>query len=285
MLRVLDHLSLARERLLRAGLDEQAARLDAEVLLRHVLGWDRATLLAQQHEPMSQDCALRYDALVERRRRREPVSLIIGKREFWGLEFEVTRDVLTPRPETELIVEEAINAFRHDYQPKLAIDAGTGCGCLAVSLAREFPGTLIIATDISHAALEVARRNAARHNVAARIRFVRTSFLEALEVQADLIVSNPPYVAEPDAVTLMPEIRNHEPAVALLAGADGLDAFRLLLAQARTRLRVGGWFIAECGHDQERGVRQLVAGHKDLSLVRFREDLQQIPRTIVLRRT
>src|SRR5262249_27521979 len=158
-----------------------------------------------------------------RRLRREPISYIIGTREFWGLDFEVGPDVLIPRPETELIVEEAIKMGRAPFSAldrPLFIDVGTGSGVLAVVLAREFPNARVVATDVSARALGVARRNAARHGVSDRIRFVETSFLEGIEDDACLIVSNPPYVPATSAPALTPEVRDYEPPVAVFAGED-----------------------------------------------------------------
>jgi release factor glutamine methyltransferase len=195
----------ARDRFVEAGISSGLASLDAEVLARQVLGWDKAKFLADRHEAASSAFLLNFEHLVARRIRREPISYITGTREFWGLDFEVTPDVLIPRPETELIVEEALERF--DKQARLVIfDVGTGSGCLAVSLAREFPSARVIGTDVSKHALSVARRNAARHNVDDRVRFIETSFLTGVEGPADLIVSNPPYVPLSSAPGLTPEV-------------------------------------------------------------------------------
>lgn len=281
---LVERVAAARERLARAGIPGESAGLDAEVLARHLLGWDRATYLAARHRKAPASFEARYEALVERRARREPVSVITGRREFWGLELEVTRDVLAPRPETELIVEAALALAAAGAPLRTIIDVGTGSGCLAVALARELPDASVVATDISPAALAVARRNAARHGVKDRIRWVRTDLLDGLAVEADLVVANPPYLAAPAAPELQPEVRDYEPVTALLAGADGLDVVRALLSQVESRLAPGGCLIVEFGFGQEPAIRSLVEARPGLDLVRMHRDLQGIPRTAVVRR-
>ncbi len=241
-----------------------------------------------------------YGQLIARRASREPISVILGRREFWGLEFEVTPAVLAPRPETELIVELALESgaglqarerrgeggvgapVARDAGALTIVDVGTGSGCLAACLAVEFPSARVIATDISVEALAVAARNATRHGVAGRTVFVRTSLLDAVAGPATLIVSNPPYVPSGDIATLPPEVRDWEPHTALDGGADGLDVVRALLADAPRVLAPGGWLIMEFGYGQEAGVRDVVA-RSALELVAIRSDLQQVPRTLVAR--
>ena len=281
-----DHVTAARERLVRAGIGPESAILDAEVLARYALGWDRATYLSNRHTVASSAFENRYAQLVARREQREPVPFITGHREFWGLDFEVTRDVLIPRPETELILEEAIALVggQPSATPVSIVDAGTGCGCLATALAVELPGAHITATDISPAALRVARRNAARHGVADRIRWVETSFLTNLDDAPNLVVSNPPYVPAGAAAALSPEVRDYEPAIAVLSGTDGLAALRELVRQAEGCLTPGGWLIVEFGLGQEAALRALVSTQPCLSVVKIRSDLQGIARTAVIRR-
>jgi release factor glutamine methyltransferase len=286
-MKVRDPVAAARGRLVRAGIEPGEAALDAELLAREVLGWDRAGYVAHSDEPAPDQFVPAFEALVGRRERREPVSLILGRREFWGVEFEVTRDVLTPRPETEIIVEEALGCVtgRSDVAPRLLIaDVGTGSGCLAIALARDIPGARAVATDVSVGAIEVARRNARRHGVADRVTLVRTSLLDGVSGPFDLIVSNPPYVPTDAFVTLPPEVREHEPRLALDGGPDGLDTIRELLAQAVIRLASDGWLIVEFGVGQEGGVTQAVAHWPSLELRRVRRDLQGIPRTAVITR-
>jgi release factor glutamine methyltransferase len=276
-----DRIAAAREALVRAGLAPTDAATDASVLARHALGWDRATLVARGREAPPPSFDTSFDEFVARRAAREPVALIMGIREFWGLDFEVTSDVLVPRPETEFIVEEALAEF--EDAPQTVIDIGTGTGCLAIALAREFPEARVIATDISAAALEVARRNASSHAVAHRIAFVRTSFLSGIRVRANLIVSNPPYVPDSAAPALAPEIVGHEPHMALFGGADGLAPIRAILATAEHAVAPDGRLIVEFGFGQEPEVTEL-AEACGWRVLRLRDDLQGIPRTIVLGR-
>jgi release factor glutamine methyltransferase len=273
----------ARRRLTAAGVEPNESAMDVALLARHVLGWDLARFVAHQTDPPVPGFAARYEALVARRERREPISSIIGRREFWGLEFEVGPAVLAPRPETELILDEALARLPRTAatgRGELMIDVGTGSGCLAVCLAREFPTARVVATDISQPALEIAASNAARLGVAGRVAFVLTSLLDGVAGPAELIVSNPPYVPTADLAGLPPEVRDWEPRTALDGGADGLDLVRLLFRGAARALAPGGWLIMEFGYGQEGGVREAVA-RSPLELVAIRNDLQGIPRTLV----
>jgi release factor glutamine methyltransferase len=278
-----EHVSRARERLERAGIRHDEAALDAEILARHLLGWDRATFLVRRHETTDEPFDTSYSALVSRRARRQPLHQIVGHREFWGLEFEISPHVLIPRPETELIVEEAVARFS-SKPPRRVIDVGTGSGCLAIALALEFPGARLVATDLSAAALEVARRNAQRHRVADRVQLVECSLLSRVNGAADLIVSNPPYVPAPSAQGLAPEVRDHEPAVALFGGVDGLDAIRGLLRQAPAHLAPAGCLIFEFGMGQAQDVQALIEREPELRLARICSDLQGIDRVAVVDR-
>lgn len=273
----------ARDRFVLAGISANLAALDAEVLARRVLGWDRARFLADRNEQASSVFLLNFEHFVARRERREPVSYILGTREFWGLDFEVGPDVLIPRPESEFIIEEALERIEKDARP-LIVDVGTGSGCLAVVLAREVPGARVVATDVSPRALAVARRNAARHGVIDRLTFVETSFLDGLADTPDLIVSNPPYVPSVSGPGLTPEVRDYEPSVAVFGGEDGLDGLRSVLEAAAQKLAPGGWLIMEFGYGQDEIVTALVKNTAALSLVKIRNDLQDIPRTAVVRR-
>jgi release factor glutamine methyltransferase len=275
----------ARQRLMKAGISANLAALDAEVLARRVLGWDTARFLSNRDQDATTSFLLNYEHYVARRMRREPISYIIGTREFWSLDFEVTPDVLIPRPETELIVEEALDIVKRDRESRSRfIDVGTGSGVLAIVLAKESPSARVVATDVSAAALRVARRNAERHGVADRITFVETSFLDGLEESADLIVSNPPYVPAVSAPGLTPEVVDYEPSVAVFAGDDGLDGLRHVLKDSIAHLAPGGWLIVEFGYGQEDAVRSIVDGLPALSLVKIRADLQDIPRTAVMQK-
>jgi release factor glutamine methyltransferase len=264
-----------------AGLPSDSARLDAEVLARSVLRWDRATYFSRRHEPAPPGFETAFDALIARRRRREPTHLLVGIREFWGREFEVAPGVLVPRPETELIVERALEFFPDRGQPLRIADAGTGTGCLAVTLAVELPHALVVASDLSPTALAVAARNAGRHRVADRVRLVRGDFLAPFAGPFDLVVSNPPYVRLADLPDLMPEVRLHEPALALAGGDDGLDAFRVIVRQVGPRLSSGGRVLVEIGEGQAEEVCRLAI---DAGLVvdEIARDLQQHPRVACL---
>ncbi|HVB38547.1 MAG TPA: peptide chain release factor N(5)-glutamine methyltransferase [Vicinamibacterales bacterium] len=278
----------ARDRLVRAGLAPAEADFDARLLARHVLGWDAARLLTEQREPEPPDFAARYDAIVARRAGREPVAYITGVREFWGLPFAVSPDVLIPRPDTELLVEEAVTELRDSSawgSPERAVivDVGTGSGCVAISLAREMPGAFVVATDVSPAALQVARRNAGRLVPENPPRFVRADMLSGLRLLADVIVSNPPYVREGDAPGLTPEVRDREPSPALFGGTDGLVLIRRLLEQAPSRLRPGGRLLFEFGCGQDDAVEELISADGRYTIIGIRRDLQGIPRAAVLR--
>ena len=275
--------SAARHRLVAAGVDERDVALDAEVLARHALGWDRARYLSRARDPVPPAFDERFDPLVERRCRREPVAQITGSREFWGLDIAVTPDVLIPRPESELLVETPVALLGNRAAPWDVADVGTGSGCLAVALARELRRARVTATDISPPALAVARRNATRHGVADRVSLHHTRGLDGLPGPYDLIVSNPPYVPEPEMTTLAPEVARYEPTSALCGGPDGLDPARELVPAAAARLRPGGWLVMEIGAGQTEAVTEVVTRQPKLSLVEFRTDLQGIPRAAVIR--
>ena len=278
-----ERLADARDRFLRAGISRDEATLDAEVLARHVLACDRATLLTRARDPLPSAFERLFEDLVQRRVAREPVAYIVGHREFWGLEFEVTPAVLIPRPETELIIEEALSSWPARDAVRRVIDVGTGSGCLAVVLAIEFAAAKVIGTDLSPEALEVAGRNGARHNLGGRVSFIRANLLDRISGAADLIVSNPPYLRAGDAPELQPEVARYEPSSALYAGADGLDVIRRLFAEAPPHLADNGQLIVEFGFDQEPGVRG-AAERTGWTIDRIRQDLQGIPRVAVLRR-
>ncbi len=281
-------IAAAKRLLEQAGIDPVEAAVDADLLARHVLGWDRARLLASLIDPPPPGFDAAYATLVARRQRREPAAYIVGGREFWRRDFEVGPGVLVPRPETESIVEEAIArcgahaAAPHREHPLLVADVGTGSGCLAVTLAAEFPGARVVATDTSRTALAFARRNAARHDVSDRIEFVETDLLADVDARFDLIVSNPPYVRSEEMERLPDEVRDYEPKQALLGGRDGLDVIRRLLLQSESRLCTGGLLIFEFGFGQEAGVRDVVGARPAFRMEAVRSDLQRIPRTAVV---
>ena len=277
----------ARRRLERAGIEAVEAAIDADVLARHALGgWERGQLLAGLRDASPPGFAEGFEPLVRRREQREPTGYLTGHREFWNIDIEVGPGVLIPRPETELIVEEVLARVTSRAEgPRLRIaDVGTGSGCLAVALARWLPGAHIVATDVSDAALRVARRNAARHEVRDRVLVLQGNLLQGTDGLFDVIVSNPPYVPAGDLASLQPEIREFEPVGALDGGPDGLDLIRRLVPEAATRLVPGGWLMFEFGFGQSEGVRAIIANEPRLDLVDVRADLAGIPRVAVARR-
>jgi release factor glutamine methyltransferase len=264
---------------------DDEAGLDARLLAQFLLRWDAVRFLADARRADSPDFASRYAALVERRARREPLAYITGEREFWGLPFDVSPAVLIPRPETELIVEAALKQFP-DASAAIAIaDVCTGSGCLAVALAHERSRGTVVATDIAEAALQVARRNAARHGVDARVRFVCTDLLRDASGPFDLIVANPPYVPARDRDSLAPEVRDYEPAIALFGGDDGLRMIPELFVQAAARLAPGGRLIVEFGFGQAEAIEGLIAASGGLTMQGIEKDLQGIPRIAVAARS
>ena len=279
------HIAGAQARLRDAGLDPEQASCDAEVLARSLLGWDRATYLTHGRTEAPSGFVQRYEALLARREQREPVSLITGRREFWGLEFEVTTDVLTPRPETEILVEEALRLAPATLPRLHVVDVGTGSGCLAVAIAHERPLARVTATDISAAAVEVARQNARRLGVEHRIAWVCAPFMGSVLGTPELIVANLPYIAETDFAKLPPEVSEYEPRIALDGGSDGLDAIRQLVKQAGTRLAPGGHILLEFGVGQARMLGRYVERQPGLTLRGMRNDLQGIPRVAIIQRT
>lgn len=274
------YLTAAKALLVAAGIEPAEAARDVLLLAMHTLTWDCATLHARDADPAPDGFAAAYEPAIARRSRREPVAYITGVQEFWNRDFAVSPAVLIPRPETELIIEEAMSlAFI------TVADIGTGSGCLAVTLAAEFPRAQVVATDISGPALEVARANADRHGMAGRIEFRETSYLDGIAGPFDLIVANPPYVTDAEYVTLAPEVLDFEPRSALTAGSDGLDDVRAILSCAAARLAPGGMLLIEIGFGQSEKVRLLVQAMPGLTLVRISPDLQGIPRIIVAQRT
>jgi release factor glutamine methyltransferase len=276
-----DRTIAAAARLAAAGIARDEAERDARLLARTVLGWDAARLLASAPDAPPPYFADQYEALIDRRSAREPLAYVVGHQEFWGLDFSVSPAVLIPRPETELAVETALELFPDRERPLRIADVGTGSGCIAVALAHERPNAEVLATDISEDALSVARQNAERYGVSTRIEFTRRDLLNHLDRVFDLIVANPPYVPERDRPALQPEVRDHEPSLALFAGPDGLAVIERLLQQAADHLDLRGLLIMEFGFGQSDQVRALVQGTPGLEEVRLREDLQGIPRILI----
>jgi release factor glutamine methyltransferase len=271
-------LDLAISRLRGGGVGQPA--LDAERLLGHVLGWDRASILARGRDVLPPGDESRFLDLVAARARRHPLQHLIGTQAFWRHEFVVGPSVLIPRPETEVLVESSLGLLAGIEAPRV-IDVGTGSGCIALSLAAERPDATVVATDISAAALAVARENAARVDPAGRVRLVRGDLLDAFGGAAfDLVVSNPPYVEDAEWRHLEPEVRDHDPRGALVSD-EGVEAlYRRLLSGAARVLRPGGAVAVEVGAGQADAVaaQAAAAGFRDARAIR---DLQDIPRVVV----
>lgn len=238
-------------------LSTEKPRLEAEMLLATLLDWNRAQLLAHLDAPLPETIATTFRAWVLRRAAGEPLPYITGRIEFCALEFAVTPAVLIPRPETEMLVELALeHASETPGATRTIADVGTGSGCIAITLASRLPQARCYAIDLSSAALEVARQNAARHGVLERLHFLEGDLLTPLPEPVDIIVSNPPYIAESEWDSLPLSVRQ-EPALALLAGSDGLDVVRRLLAQAPAKLKPGGSILVEIGERQGAAVLAL----------------------------
>ncbi|HWL92560.1 MAG TPA: peptide chain release factor N(5)-glutamine methyltransferase [Phycisphaerae bacterium] len=266
------------------GIDD--SRLCAELLLAKVLNCQKITLYTRFNEVPTDEQRAAYRDLVKKAADHHPIAYLVGRKEFYSLEFKVTPDVLIPRPETELIVERALAwVAAHPREHFRVLDIGTGSGCLAVTLARRVPGLHAIATDISPAALAVARENAAKHGVESRIQFVEADLLDlpyglAPEGGFDLIVSNPPYVATRDAESLSRTVREYEPPAALFAGDDGLAIYRRLASGIAAMLRPGGLLLLEIGLGQADAVLDLFVGIPGLTPAGQYRDLAGIERTL-----
>lgn len=260
-------------------------RMNAEVLLMFTLGCGRAYLYAHpEHELTAQESA-RYDEALAQRARGVPSQYITGHQEFWGLDLVVSPAVLIPRPETEHVIEVALDLVRAGapslHHPKI-VDVGTGSGCIALALASELPQAEIHATEHSAAALEIARANAARHQLQNRIQFHHTDLLAGLAPHGfDVVVSNPPYVGESEEDQVQLEVRKFEPRQAVFAGPAGLEVIERLVPQAETVLKPDGWLVFEISGSIAEGVRGLLASWAE---VEIRNDLQGIPRVVAARR-
>lgn len=274
----------AAETLMTAGLPE--ARREARGLLEHVLDRDRTFLIGHPEHLITPAQVQIFRELVIRRAAGEPQQYITSRQSFFGLDFEVAKGVLIPRPETELLVETALELLENSKTAPVICDVGTGSGCIAIALLHERPDAHALALDISEAALEVARRNAARHSVSERLTFVKSDWFSEISPtnsSFDLIASNPPYVAEREIAGLQREVRDHEPREALAGGPDGLAVVRRLLVESGEFLKEGGHLLIEIGFDQANVMEKLI-DQKVWKLSAIQKDLQGIPRLVVLQK-
>lgn len=260
-------------------------RLDAEVLLSHCLGTDRYGLYREPERPITGEAVRGFRHLVARRRQGEPVAYLTGYREFWSLTFAVNRDVLVPRPETEILVEEVLNACADDGRGRPRIlEIGTGSGAISVALASELKDAAIVATDISPGALKVAARNAVDNGVADRIDFVRGDLFAPLKGAFDVIVSNPPYIAEREYAHLPADVKIFEPQGALLAGPEGTEFHREIVKEGWRCLTPGGRLFMEIGYGQKERVHAALREMNRYEEIRFRKDYAGVARVVTARR-
>jgi release factor glutamine methyltransferase len=250
-------------------------RRDTELLLLHLLRWDRTALLTHPERALSENETAQFESMVTRRVAHEPMQYIVGSQEFFGLSLEVSPDVLIPRPETEHVVETVLECADPGEVVRI-LDVGTGSGAIAIALAHALPRSQVTAVDISAPALAIAHGNAERHGVLDRMTFLQSDLLASVEGTGfDVVVSNPPYIA--DAEILEPQVSQYEPHTALYAGPTGLEVYQRLIPQAHRVLRPGGRLVLEIGFGQQKAVEALLAGWRDVRSVR---DLQGIPRVV-----
>ncbi len=254
----------------------ESSRLDAELLLAETLDLDRVGLYLHYDRPLDRNELTAYRALVKRRAGREPVAYILGRVEFWSLPFRVTPDVLIPRPDTEVLIEEALQHIEGECR---ILDIGLGSGAIAIALAHEKKDAAVAGIDISPQAVAIAGENARRNGVADRVDFSLGNLEDFSGGPYDLIVSNPPYIPHADLQNLMPDVRDYEPAAALDGGTDGFEAYRAILGQAPGELAKGGRLLVEVGLGQADAVRQLFAA-AGLADIRIRNDYGGIPRVV-----
>ncbi|HEV7698686.1 MAG TPA: peptide chain release factor N(5)-glutamine methyltransferase [Pyrinomonadaceae bacterium] len=276
---IADAIAAAAIKLADAGVAEP--RREAASLMAFTLGRPSAFLIAHpEYELMAEESAA-FEAFIARRASREPFQCITGRQEFWRLEFDVVPGVLIPRPETEILVEAAVNVISSHHEPRF-IEAGVGSGCISVSILHSVPAARAIATDVSISALQLAAQNALKHGVAARLKLREADLFAGVEGSFDLIVSNPPYIPDGDIGGLQAEVRDFEPIGALAGGRDGLDIIRLIVADSCHLLRPGGVLIMEIGEGQAAAVKGLFEP-RVWQTPKFLADLQAIDRVVIAR--
>lgn len=267
------------------GKGVESARLESEVLLAHVLNCPRIELIARSLEEPAEADRVRFRELIKRRTDGWPVAYLVGQKEFYLLKFEVSPAVLVPRPETEMLVLEALRLLKPLKSPTV-LDLGTGSGCIAVSVAHQKKDARVTATDISPDALDVAKRNAATHGVTDRVAFVQGDLFAAVPAGGtfDLVVSNPPYVTPTELATLSPDVRDHEPRLALDGGPDGLAFYRRIAAGVGPVLKPGGSLLVEIGSTQDEAVRAVLGERPELELGPTLRDANKLPRVVTAKR-
>jgi len=268
------------------GKSIDSPRLSAEWLLCYALGIKRIELYTQFNKVVGQEQLLQLHELVKRAGTHEPIAYLTGKKEFYSLEFEITKDCLIPRPETEILVERAIEFLRTRNGEQFVCDLCTGSGCVAVAIARNFANCRIVATDISDTALAIAEKNVAKHGLMNRIKLLQGDLFEPViaglgPAKFDLIVCNPPYVSEPDYEKLAPNVKNFEPKSALTAGQDGLDIIKKIIADASRHLKPTGTLMLEIGNEQGNAVRELLNTARYFGAVKIEKDYSNLDRLAV----
>ncbi len=264
-------------------------RLDAEILLAESRGCQRIELYTAFNQVPGEEALARFRELVRRRAAGTPVAYLVGRREFYSLSFRVTPDVLIPRPETEFLVVALLDRARQrppQDRPVEVADVGTGSGILAICAARHLPECRVTAVDISHKALAVAAANAGDHNVWERIEWIESDLLAAVPADRrfDFIVSNPPYVAEGELGAMAPEVKDHEPRTALVAGPKGTEVIERLVGQAAERLVPGGWLLMEINPALEKAIQEILAAESRLTIGPTIKDLAGLPRVVQAQR-
>jgi release factor glutamine methyltransferase len=262
-----------------------SARLDTEVLLAFCLKRDRLEFLKNPEMRISKTQLTDFKKLIARRMKWEPVAYIAGRKEFWSFTLEVNQDVLIPRPDTEVLVEETLNICRtQDFNKPRILDIGTGSGAIALALAKELPQSKIVATDISPAALTVAKKNTRKLGLAKQIEFLRGDLFEPVNGIFDIIVSNPPYIADQEYQQLPPGVKDYEPKEALWAGQTGVEFYEKLIYQSKKHLKDDGWLLLEIGAKQEQAVRGLMEDSGFYDSITVRRDYAGLPRVVRARR-
>jgi release factor glutamine methyltransferase len=274
----------ARQRLRKAGIEE--AEIEADLLLGHLLGCSRTQLVMAGRQPVSSATIGQVEELLVRRERREPLAYILGEWEFWSLPFEVTPAVLIPRPETELLLEKALPVFKGEKEEPRLLDLGVGSGVIPVVLALELPRAAVYGLDCSWAALRVAKRNARRHEVDGRIRFFASDWLSGVIPRPffDGVLANPPYIACQALANLQPEVRDHEPHLALAGGQDGLASIAPLSVEILKVLKPGGWLFMEIGFDQGESAVRVLQACDCYEEIQVHRDLAGHPRILQARK-